>query len=81
MRNRGLILKTGHRRVLTRQRVMPRQRLDTKQEPKYTETNKTQVDTMKLTRTEQDTGEDNETGNTRAGKETEGGGHGCGHDH
>ena len=33
-----------------------------KQEPKYTEPNKTQVDTMKLTRTQQDTGEDNETG-------------------
>ena len=41
---------------------MQRQRLDTKQEPKYTETNKTQMDTMKLTRTQQDTGKDNETG-------------------
>ena len=47
---------------------MPRQRLDTKQEPKYTETNKTQVDTMKLTRTERDTGEDNQTENTRTGQ-------------
>ena len=36
------------------QRVMLRQRLDTKQEPKYTETNKTQVNTMKLTTTERD---------------------------
>ena len=31
-------------------RVMTRRRLDTKQEPKYTEPNKTQADTMKLTR-------------------------------
>ena len=42
--------------------VTTRQRLDTKQEPNYTEPNKTQVDTMKLTRTEQDAGENNETG-------------------
>ena len=39
------------------------QRLDTKQEPKYKETNKTQVDTMTLTgteTTERDTGGDND---------------------
>ena len=38
-------------------------RLDTKQEPKNTEPNKTQVDTMRLTRTEtteRDRGEDND---------------------
>ena len=57
---RGLILENWDTDRVTRsdtqrQRVMPRQRLDTKQEPKYTETNKTQVDTMKLTRTERDT--------------------------
>ena len=60
---KGLILKLRHRQWNTQQqRVMQRQRLNTKQEPKYTEPNKTQVDTIKLTRTQQDTGEDNETG-------------------
>ena len=56
---RNLVHRQGNTQ---RQRVMQRQRVDTKQEPKYTETNKTQVDTMKLTRTQQDTGEDNKTG-------------------
>ena len=56
---RVLILEKGYSQG---PRVMQRQRLDTKQESKYTEPNKTQVDTMKLTRTQQDTGEDNETG-------------------
>ena len=61
--NEGFNTELGHRQGNTQQqRVMQRQRLDTKQEPKYTEPNKTQVDTMKLTRTQQDTGEDNETG-------------------
>ena len=40
--------KMGHRRVLTRRgsSSMTRQRLDTKQKPKYTEPNDTQVKTM-----------------------------------
>ena len=55
--------KLGHRQGNTqRQRVMLRQSLDTKRETKYIETNKTQVDTIKLTKTQRDTGEDNETG-------------------
>ena len=51
-KQKGFLLETDG--VHTGQRVMPRQRLDTKQEPKYTETNETQVDTMKLTTTERD---------------------------
>ena len=56
---------------------MTRQRLDTKQEPKYTEPNKTQVDTMKLTRLKPL----NETQVKTIGQgKTKTGGHGCGRD-
>ena len=59
-KQKGLILENGKQTGYTQgQRAMLRQRLDTKQEPKYTET-KTQVNTMKLTRTERDTGDDND---------------------
>ena len=62
---RGFIFfKQEHRQGTHITGVMTRQILDTKQEPKYTEPNKTQVDTIKLTRqtTERDTGEDNRAG-------------------
>ena len=57
-----LCSKTGNRQGNTQgRRVMQRQRLDTKQEPENTETNKTQVDTMRQ-------------GNSRAGQNQQQGG-------
>ena len=44
---RGLFLKREKARALTVIRVRTGQRLDTKQEPKYTEPNKTLVDTIR----------------------------------
>ena len=51
-RNKGFILEKspGHRKGTHIIGARTRQRLDTKQEPKYTEPNDTQVDTMKQTR-------------------------------
>ena len=69
---RGLFWNRETYRVLTGTKVRTRLRLDTKQEPNYTLTTKTQVDTIRLMRTEttqRDTGEDNDRqGNTRAGQ-------------
>ena len=69
VKNKGFNTRNGKHTGYTKgQRTMLRQRLDTKQEPKYTETNKTQVNTMKLTRTERDTGDDNERETLGQGK-------------
>ena len=69
--NKGFSLETGTDHVLTVTRVRTRQRLDPKQEPKYTEPNKTQVDMtrqMRTENTERDTGEDNDRETLGQGK-------------